>query len=133
MRRVDLSLQSPYWLLRTSPASWGWIAADAEGDADVADLRADVAVDGAGLFVGRGFAGGEVGDLGADVVVGLGAGAFEGAIPGADFLPGVEVGPGDVGEGGIVAWCRGSGLFSSLRRAFFFLPAVGLSWADCQR
>ena len=27
-------------------------AADAEGDADVADLRADVAVDGAGLFIG---------------------------------------------------------------------------------
>ena len=25
------------------------------------------------------------------------------------------------------------GLLSSLRRAFFFLPAVGASWEDCQR
>ena len=110
----------------------GLVAADAEGYADVADLGADVAVDGAGFFFGGGFAGGERGDLGADVVVGLGAGAFEGAIPGADFLPGVEVGPGDVGQGRVVAGAEG-GVLVELRRAFFFLPAVGASWEDCQR
>ena len=108
----------------------GLEAADAEGDADVADLRADVGVDGAGLFVGSGFAGGEGGDLGADVVVGLGAGAFEGAVPGTDFLPAMEVGPGDVRRGGSSLEPR-VGLLSSLRRAFFFWPAVGASWELC--
>ncbi len=99
-------------------------AADAEGYADVADLGADVAVDGAGFFVGGGFAGGEGGDLGADVVVGFGAGAFEGAIPGTDFLPGVEVGPGDLGEGRVVAGAEG-GILVELEESVLFLAGGG--------
>ena len=102
----------------------GLEAADAEGYADVADLRADVGVDGAGLFVRGGFAGGEGGDLGADVVVGFGAGAFEGAIPGTDFLPAVEVGPGDVGEGRVVAGAEG-GIVVELEESVLFLAGGG--------
>src|SRR6202789_2851528 len=110
----------------------GLEAADAESYADVADLRADEVVDGLCFFFRRGFAGDERGDLGADVVVGLGAGAFEGAVPGSDFLPAMEVGPGDVGEGRVSLVPR-VGLLSSLRGSFFFWPAVGASWELCQR
>jgi len=99
-------------------------AADAKSYADVADLRANVGVDGAGLFVGRGFAGGEGGDLGADVVVGLSAGAFEGAVPGADLLPGVEVGPGDVGEGWVVVGAEG-GIIVELEESVLFFAGGG--------
>ena len=79
------------------------IAADTEGHADVTDLGADEVVDGAGLVFRSRLASDEGGDAGANVVVGGGAGAFEGAVPGTDLGPGMEVGPGDVRWRWIVA------------------------------
>src|SRR6202789_3246918 len=102
----------------------GLEAADAESYADVADLRDDEVVDGLCFFFRRGFAGDERGDLGADVVVGLGAGAFEGAVPGSDFLPAMEVGPGDVGEGRGVVGAEG-GIVVELEEVVLFLAGGG--------
>ncbi len=103
----------------------GLIAADAEGYADVADLGADEVVDGAGLGVVGGFVGGEGADAGADIVVGSGAGGLQAAIPGSDFGPGVEVGPGDVGEFGIVADAEG-GIFVEEEESVFVFAGYGL-------
>jgi hypothetical protein len=85
----------------------GLEAADAEGYTDVTDLGAYIGVDGAGFLVRGGLSGDEGGDLGTDIVVRLDAGAFEGVIPGADFLPAMEVGPGDLREGRVVAGAEG--------------------------
>ena len=49
------------------------VPANAEGDADVADLRANESVDGAGLLFRRGLAFDQLRDLGLDVVGGFGA------------------------------------------------------------
>ena len=77
---------------------WGLEAADAEVDADVADLHGDEAVEAVDLLVVGGGAGGECGGLGSQRVVGLGAVGGERAVPGADRGPVGEAGPGDVGD-----------------------------------
>jgi hypothetical protein len=74
----------------------GLVAADTEGDADVANLRGDVGVDGFDFIFFAALAGGDLGDLGFDFCVGHDAIVFQAAIPLANRIPALERCPGYV-------------------------------------
>ena len=76
----------------------GLVAADAEGDADVADVGGDVVIERAGFGLVGGHARGEFGGLGLYRVVGDDAVGLEHAVPLAHLFPGFEGGPGDGGQ-----------------------------------